>query len=110
MEKVNFLKLTKAFIYSTRSGKYSNILPRSTVFNGLIVIKLKRDLKYRLHVSFERVALYIFYQGLPYLKSHNKFYAEGEIESVTQKIISEKTEMNESINDKELQLLQLKIP
>ena len=45
-----------------------NILPRPAVSNGLIVVKLKRDLKYRGHVYFEPVRQHIIYQALTYLK------------------------------------------
>ena len=41
--------------------KASNILPRPPVSNGLIAVKLKRDLKYRDHVGFESVCPYIVY-------------------------------------------------
>ena len=43
------------------------ILPRLTVPNGLVVAKLKRDLKYRGHVYFEPVRPHIIYQALAYL-------------------------------------------
>ena len=36
-----------------------NILPRPAVANGLILVKLKRDLKYRGHVYFEPVRPHI---------------------------------------------------
>ena len=51
-----------------------NILPRPAVSNGLIVVKLKRDLKYRGHVYLEPVHPHIVYQTVNYLKSYNKFY------------------------------------
>ena len=50
-----------------------NILPRPTVSNGLIVIKLKRDLIYRGNVYFGPVRRHIIYQAFVYLKSHNTF-------------------------------------
>ena len=53
-----------------------NILPRLPVSNELILVKLKRDLKYRGHVYFEPVCQHIIYQALTYLKSHNKFYED----------------------------------
>ena len=43
-----------------------NILPRPAVSNGLIVVRMKRGLKYRGHVYFELVCPH---QGLNYLKS-----------------------------------------
>ena len=56
-----------------------NILPRTSVSNGLIVVKLKWDLKYRGHVYFEPVRLHVIYQALIYLKSRNKFYEDISI-------------------------------
>ena len=56
-----------------------NILPRPSVSNGLIVVKLKRDLKYRGHVYFEPVRPHVIYQALIHLKSHNKFYEDISI-------------------------------
>ena len=56
-----------------------NILPRPSVSNGLIVVKLKRDLKYRGHVYFEPVCPHVIYQALIYLKLHNKFYEDISI-------------------------------
>ena len=56
-----------------------NILPRSSVSNGLIAVKLKRDFKYRDHVYFEPVRPHVIYQALIYLKSHNKFYEDISI-------------------------------
>ena len=42
--------------------------------NGLIMMKLKRDLKYGGYVYFESVCPSVIYQALNYLKTHNKFY------------------------------------
>ena len=44
------------------------------------MVKLKSDLKYRGHVYFKPVRLYIIYEALTYLKSHNKFYKDIFIE------------------------------
>ena len=41
-----------------------NILPKLAVSNGLILVKLKRGLKYRGHVYFEPVLPHIIYQAL----------------------------------------------
>ena len=49
------------------------------VFNGLIVVKLKQDLKYRGHVYFEPFRSHILYQTLTYLKSYNEFYENTSI-------------------------------
>ena len=56
-----------------------NILPRPTVSNRLIVVKLKRDLKYRGHIYFEQVWPHTAYQALTYLKSYTKFYDDISI-------------------------------
>ena len=60
-------------VISTQAGNICNILPRAVVSNGLAVVKLKRDLKYRGHVFFEPVSSHIGYQALTYLKSYLKF-------------------------------------
>ena len=116
------------------AAKICNILTRLAVSNESlnksikidkvshksIVVKLKRDLKYRGRVYFEPVRPHTIYQVLTYWKSHNKFYEaisiakslaseemfrfsgilemQGENVSVTEKIISDGKEMNESIN------------
>ena len=99
---------------SIDSANICNVLPRSAVFSGL-TFELKRDLKYRANVYFKPVLPHIMYQALAYFKSHSKFYEdisiakglsrkemfrfcdtveiEGEKESVTEKIISDRTEM-----------------
>ena len=61
---------------SIETANVCNILPRPAVSNGLILVKLKRDLKYRGHVFFKPVRPHIIYQALSYLKSHNKFYED----------------------------------
>ena len=48
-------------------------MPRPADSNGLIVVKLKRDLKYSGYVYFELVRPNIIYPVLNYLKTHNKF-------------------------------------
>ena len=40
-----------------------NILPRPAISNGLIIVKLKRDLIYRGHVYFEPVRPHVDIQG-----------------------------------------------
>ena len=45
-----------------------NILPRPAYSNGLIDVKLKGDLKYRVYVYFEPVLKNGIYQSLNYLK------------------------------------------
>ena len=56
-----------------------NIRQRPSVSNGLIVVKLKGDLKYMGCVYFEPVRPHAIYQALSYLKSHNKFYEDISI-------------------------------
>ena len=47
-----------------------NSLHRLSVFNGLIIVKLKQDLKQGGHAYFEPVRPHIIYQPLGYFKSH----------------------------------------
>lgn len=54
-------------------------MPRPAVFNGLVVVKLKRDLKHRVHIYFEPVRPLVIYQKLGYLKSHKKLYEDISI-------------------------------
>ena len=56
-----------------------NILPRPAALNGIIVVKLKQDVKNRGHVYFEPVRPHIIYQALTYLKLYNKFYKDTSI-------------------------------
>ena len=56
-----------------------NILPRPTVSNGLVIVKLKRDLKYSGYIYFRPVCPHIICQVLAYLKLHNKFYEDISI-------------------------------
>ena len=60
----------------TKTSNICNILPRSADSNGLILIKLKRDLKYRGYVYFEPVRPNAIYQALNYLKTHHKIYED----------------------------------
>ena len=53
-----------------------NILPRSCDSNGLIIVKLKRHMKYRGHPFFEPVRPSMIYEALEYLKTHNMFYED----------------------------------
>ena len=104
------------------AGNIYNILPRPAVSNGLIVVKLKRDLKYRGHVYFEPVRPDIVYQALTCLKCYDKFYEDksiakgisskdmfnfsdiveiqGQSECVTEKNVSDGKIMTENINDR----------
>ena len=99
-----------------------NILPRPAVSNGLIVVKLKRDLKNWGHVYFEPVRPHVVYQALTYLKFCNTFYGDisivkgllsedmfkfsdiveiqGQSDCVTEKNVSYAKKMTENINDR----------
>ena len=95
-----------------------NILQRPTISNGLIVFKLKRDLKHMDHVYFEPVGPHIIYQTLTDLKLHNKYYENISIgEGLSSKYISsfsdnvESQGKNESATDKNILIcLSLKFP
>ena len=63
-------------------GEFCKIKGRPAVSNGLIVLKMKRDLKYKGHAYFEPVRPYIVYQALTYLKSYNKFYDDISIAKI----------------------------
>ena len=55
-EKGEICKITGSICdIPIEAANICNILPRSAVSNGLIVVKLKRGLKYRGHVYFEPV-------------------------------------------------------
>ena len=107
MEKVNFLKSREALPIGV--ANIYNILPKPSVSNGLLMAKLKRDLKYRSHVYFEPVRLHVVYQALPYLNSYDNFMktnllhrasqvrrfsvtveSQGQFECVTEKNDSDK--------------------
>ena len=120
--KVEFSKI-KGSIFNVliETANVCNILSRPAFYNGLILVKLKSDLKYRGHVYFEPVRPHIIYQALTYLKSHNKFYEDisaikdlsgadilsfsdinedpEETESVTENGISDGKEMNRYNNE-----------
>ena len=73
--KGEFAKI-KGSIYNipVKTANICNILARPAHSNGLIVVKLNRDLKYRGYVYFEQVRPNVIHQALNYLKTHNKFY------------------------------------
>ena len=52
------------------------VLPRPADNNGLILVKLKRHLKYRGHVIFEPVRPTVVCEAIRFLKDHNKFYSD----------------------------------
>ena len=59
-----------------------NILARPVVSNGLIVVKLKMELKYRIHVYFEPVCQKMLHQALTYLiKSYDHIAIAGCLSS-----------------------------
>ena len=61
------------------SADICNVLPRPEDSNGLSVVKLKRNLKYKGYVYFELVCPFTMYQTLDYLTSYNKFYEDNSI-------------------------------
>ena len=71
---VEFSKI-KGCNIATKVANICNILPRSADSNGFIVVKSKRELKYKSYVYFEPVRLNVIYQALNYLKN-NKFYED----------------------------------
>ena len=74
-EKEEICKITESICnIPIEAANICNILPRSAVSNGLIVVKLKRDQKYRCHVYFQPVRPHIVHHALSYLKSYNTFY------------------------------------
>ena len=64
---------------SIETANIFNILPKPVDSNGLIEVKLKRDLKYKGYIYFEPVRPNVIYQGLNYLRTHNKFYEDISI-------------------------------
>ena len=119
--KSEFSKIKRSICNALiETANVCNIVPRSAVWNGLILVKLKCDLKYRGHVDFEPVRPHFIYQALTYLKSH-KFYEDisvtkglsgedmltfsdidknqEETESVTENGISNGKEMNKNNNE-----------
>ena len=61
------------------AAKICNIFPRLADSNGLILVKLKRDPKYRGYVYFGPVLPNVIYQALNYLKTQDKFYEDISI-------------------------------
>ena len=62
-----------------KTANICNILPSHADSNELIVVKVKRDLKYRGYVYFEPVCPDVIYQAQVYFKTHNKFYEDISI-------------------------------
>ena len=97
-----------------------------TVFNSSVVVKLKRNFKYMGHLYFEWSRQHIIYDVLAYLKIHNIsiekkltwIFAQisdivkiqGENKTAIEKIISERTEISESINDTETEYASVEDP
>ena len=67
---------TEGSIYNIpiAAANICNILPRSAVYNGLIVV-----LKYRDGADFGPVLTHIIYEIFAYLKSHDNFYEDVSI-------------------------------
>ena len=53
-----------------------NILTRLCDSIGLIIVKLKRHMKYRGYVFFKPVQSSMIYEALEYLKTHKMFYED----------------------------------
>ena len=104
-----------------------NILHMPTVFNGSVVVKWKRNFKYMGHLYFEWSRQHIIYDVLAYLKIYNisienKLPCEyllrfsdivkiqGENKTTVEKIISDRTEISESINDTEIEYASVEDP
>ena len=104
-----------------------NILHMSTVFNRSVVVKLKKNFKYMGHLYFEWSRQDIIYDVLAYLKIHSisiekKLSCEyllrfsdivkiqGENNTAIEKIISDRTEVSESINDTEIEYASVEDP
>ena len=58
---------------------HCNVLPRPVNNNGLVLVKLKRHLRYRGYVYFEPVLPWAIYEALNYLKRKSKFYRDISI-------------------------------
>ena len=56
-----------------------NVLPRPVNNNGLVIVKLKRHLRYRGYAYFGLVGPSAIYEALNYLKRKNKFYEDISI-------------------------------
>ena len=55
------------------------MVPRPADSNGLIIIKLKRELEYKGHAVFEAVRPDVVIKFLELLRSHNDLYLDIEI-------------------------------
>ena len=77
MPKGNFPKLKGSICnVPIDTVDISDVLPRGADSNGLVVIKLKRKLAYRVHVYFEAVRPELLNQALMYLKENNPLYSD----------------------------------
>ena len=56
-----------------------NMFPRPADSNGLIIVKLKRKLEYKVHAVFEAVRPDVVIHFLEFLRSHNDLYSDIEI-------------------------------
>ena len=52
------------------------IFPRPAASNGLIMVKWKKDLKYRGYVHFDPISPNVIYQTLNCLRTRNRFYED----------------------------------
>ena len=84
--------------FAKLKGSICNIFTEAANIDsdGLIAVKLKRDLKYRGYVYFEPVCANVIYQVLNYLKTRNKFYEDIPIlEGLSSKEMINFSETNE---------------
>ena len=61
----------------------TNMLPRPSDRNGLVIIKLKRKLEYRGHILFETVRPVFLKSILNYLKTNNHLYQDEVVNTET---------------------------
>ena len=62
------------------SDDVCNILPRGADSNGLVIVKLKRQLKYKGHVHFQPIRKNMVLRFLAYLKENNDLYKDIRID------------------------------
>ena len=70
MEKGSFEKSKGPYVML--SADIYKVLSRPVDYDRPVVVKLKQDLKYGVHIYFQQVRPCAIYQALNYLKSHNE--------------------------------------
>ena len=82
-EKGEFVKIMGNICnIPVKTDMVCNVLPRPINNNGLVLVKLKRHLRYQGYVYFEPVRPSAIYEALNYLKRKNKFYKDISISTV----------------------------